>query len=79
MSVSFGAPKSRGKCSTNSSVAVFFSCGQSMPGGFNALRRLYQEVQEPMYQATESQVLQLFVFTDCWQVLEKLHWMKCFV
>ena len=29
---------------------------QSIPGGFNALRRLYTDVQEPMMNAAEEQV-----------------------
>ena len=33
----------------------FFSSNQSIPGGFNALQRIYHDVQEPMYSAAQEQ------------------------
>ncbi len=34
---------------------LFFSSNQSIPGGFNALQRIYHDVQEPMYSAAQEQ------------------------
>lgn len=32
------------------------SCFQSLPGGFNALQRMYTDIQEPMMDAAQEQV-----------------------
>ena len=32
---------------------IFFPCVQSLPGGFNALQRMYRDIQEPMMNAAQ--------------------------
>lgn len=52
---------------------------ESIPGGYNALRRMYTDIQEPMFSAAREQVSK-FVFTNCiWNVISlfcvsKLSW-----
>lgn len=33
---------------------------ESIPGGYNALRRMYTDIQEPMFSAAREQVIHLF-------------------
>lgn len=37
---------------------------ESIPGGYNALRRMYTDIQEPMFSAAREQVSG-FVFFNC--------------
>lgn len=38
---------------------------ESIPGGYNALRRMYTDIQEPMFSAAREQVS---VRNTCWQM-----------
>lgn len=39
---------------------------ESIPGGYNALRRMYTDIQEPMFSAAREQVWAIFVNVICW-------------
>lgn len=38
---------------------------ESIPGGYNALRRMYTDIQEPMFSAAREQVLATFLSVGC--------------
>lgn len=38
---------------------------ESIPGGYNALRRMYTDIQEPMFSAAREQVLAARLYVGC--------------
>lgn len=38
---------------------------ESIPGGYNALRRMYTDIQEPMFSAAREQVWKSFRYQTC--------------